>query len=140
MMRSYLIIGMCVLFLVQYFLNMQWLEYTVVALSILAFLGSAFKADKFPRLLGIFMMTVGLVIEWNKGTGISGISQGIFLILPLISLIDTCSITFDSTKAGRLFPFNFGFIKEFITSAQEVVCRYYWDFVFSHPDFKFGFS
>ena len=84
-MRSYLIIGMCVLFLVQYFLKMQWLEYTVVALSISAFLGSAFKADKFPRWLGIIMMTLGLVIEWNKGTGISGISQGIFLILPFIS-------------------------------------------------------
>ena len=68
-MRSYLILGMCVLFLFQYFLKLQWLEYTVVALSLLAFLGSALKADKFPRWLGIIMMTSGLLIEWNKGTG-----------------------------------------------------------------------
>jgi hypothetical protein len=86
-MRSYLILGMCVLFLVQYFLKIQWLEYTVVALSLLAFLGSALKADKFPRWLGIIMMTSGLLIEWNKGTGLDGISEGIFLILPLLSLI-----------------------------------------------------
>jgi hypothetical protein len=75
----------CVIF--QYFLKIQWLEYTVVALSLLAFLGSALKADKFPRWLGIIMMTSGLLIEWNKGTGLDGISEGIFLILPLLSLI-----------------------------------------------------
>lgn len=102
-MRSYLIIGMCVLFLLQYFLKMQWLEYSVVALSILAFLGSAFKADKFPRWLGIIMMTLGLVIEWNKGTGIAGISDGIFLILPLISLITLAPLLSIPLRLGGFF-------------------------------------
>ncbi|MEH7180402.1 hypothetical protein [Neobacillus vireti] len=102
-MRSYLIIGMCVLFLFQYFLKMQWLEYAVVALSILAFLGSALKADKFPRWLGIMMMTGGLMIEWNKGTGIAGISEGIFLILPLLSLITLAPLLSIPLRLGGYF-------------------------------------
>lgn len=102
-MRSYLILGMCVLFLIQYFLKIQWLEYTVVALSLLAFLGSALKADKFPRWLGIIMMTSGLLIEWNKGTGLSGISEGIFLILPLLSLITLAPLLSIPLRLGGYF-------------------------------------
>ncbi|MEH7075919.1 hypothetical protein [Neobacillus drentensis] len=86
-MRSYLILGMCALYLIQYFVELQWLQLVVVGLSLLAFLGSALKADRFPRWLGIVMMTAGIIIEWKKGTGVNGISDGIFLILPLICLL-----------------------------------------------------
>ncbi|MEH7250270.1 TRAP transporter large permease subunit [Neobacillus niacini] len=102
-MRSYLIIGMCVIFLIQYFLKLQWLEYTVVTLSLLAFLGSTLKADKFPRWLGIIMMTAGLLIEWNKDTGIEGISEGIFLILPLLSLITLSPLLSIPLRLGGYF-------------------------------------
>lgn len=44
-------------------------------------------ADPFPRWLGIMMMSSGMILEFNKGTGVEGISQGISLILPLICLI-----------------------------------------------------
>lgn len=81
-MRSYLILGMCALFLVEYFVGLEWLQLVVVGLSLFAFLGSAYKADRFPRLLGISMMTAGIIIEWRKGTGVQGISDGLFLILP----------------------------------------------------------
>lgn len=77
-MRSYLILGMCTLYLIQYFVNLQWLQYVVVVLSLLVFLGSALKADRFPRWLGIVMMTAGVMIEWGKGIGAEGASEGIF--------------------------------------------------------------
>lgn len=86
-MRSYLILGMCALFLVQYFAELEWLQFIVVGLSLVAFLGSAFKADRFPRWLGMIMMTAGILVEWRKGTGVQGISDGLFLILPLICLL-----------------------------------------------------
>jgi uncharacterized protein YjeT (DUF2065 family) len=86
-MRSYFILGMCILFLVQYFVQTEWLQIVVVLLSLVAFIGSAKHADRFPRLLGLVMMSVGMIVEWNKGTGIKGIGDGIFLILPLLSLI-----------------------------------------------------
>lgn len=86
-MRSYLILTMCGLFLMQYFFPYQWLQYLVVAIVLAVFTGSATKADPFPRWLGIFMMTIGILLEINKGGGVQGISEGILLILPLICLI-----------------------------------------------------
>lgn len=99
-MRSYLILAMCGLYLIQYFVELTWLRYVVVALALIAFVGSAPKADPFPRLLGFFMMGLGIVLEMGKGTGVEGISEGLFLILPLLCLI---------TLAPLLsFPLRFG--------------------------------
>jgi len=86
-MRSFLILAMCLLFLVQYFVQVHWLQLVVLFISFLVFLSSARYASPIPRILGIIMMCGGIIIEWNKGTGIQGISDGIFLILPLLCLI-----------------------------------------------------
>jgi hypothetical protein len=86
-MRSYLIILMCVLFLIQYFLQLYWLESLVVFLVLLAFIASATRSSGFPRVISIFMMVVGLMLEFQKGSGLEGISQGILLILPLLCLV-----------------------------------------------------
>jgi len=102
-MRSYLILGMCILFIIQYFAQIGWLQYVVVLLSLLAFLGSASNADRFPRLLGIVMMSAGIIIEWRKGTGIVGISDGIFLILPLLSLITLAPLLSIPLRLGGYF-------------------------------------
>ncbi|WP_071393152.1 hypothetical protein [Bacillus tuaregi] len=102
-MRSYLILGMCTLFIVQYFLDAAWLQYLVVLLSLMAFLGSAGKADRFPRMLGLVMMSVGIALEWSKGTGVAGISEGIFLILPLLSLITLAPLLAIPLKLGGYF-------------------------------------
>ncbi|WP_338450368.1 hypothetical protein R4Z09_30595 [Niallia oryzisoli] len=102
-MRSYLILGMCTLFLIQYFANQTWLQYVVVSLSLLAFIGSAGKADRFPRILGLVMMGAGIIIEWNKGTGFAGISEGIFWILPLLSLITLAPLLAIPLRLGGYF-------------------------------------
>src|SRR4051794_11758559 len=102
-MRSYLILGMCTLFIIQYFAQIGWLQYVVVLLSLLAFLGSASNADRFPRILGIVMMSAGIIIEWSKGTGITGISDGIFLILPLLSLITLAPLLSIPLRLGDSF-------------------------------------
>jgi hypothetical protein len=86
-LRSYFILGMSLLFLLHYFMDVQWLKYTLVFVSFIVFLGSVTKADRFPRIVGLFMMGIGLLLEWSKGTGVDGISQGIVLILPLLCLL-----------------------------------------------------
>nr|MBA5588290.1 hypothetical protein [Anaerobacillus isosaccharinicus] len=78
---------MCVLFLIQYFLQLYWLESIVVFLVLLAFIASATSSSGFPRIISIFMMVVGLMLEFQKGSGLEGISQGILLILPLLCLV-----------------------------------------------------
>jgi hypothetical protein len=102
-MRSYLILGMCLLFLIQYFVGLTWLQYLVVGLSLGAFMSSALKADRLPRWLGIVMMTAGLIIEWKKGTGIEGVSDGIFLILPLLCLLTLAPLLSVPLRIGGYF-------------------------------------
>ena len=102
-MRSYLILSMCFLYLLQYFAQIQWLQYTVVILSLMAFLGSVVHAGRFPRVLGIVMMSAGIGIEWSKGTGFTGISEGIFLILPLLCLITLAPLLSIPLRVGGFF-------------------------------------
>ncbi len=102
-MRSYLILGMCLLFLIQYFVGSIWLQYVVVLFALLAFLGSTTKADRLPRIIGLVMMTTGFVIELSKGTGINGISEGISLILPLLCLITLVPLLALPLRIGGYF-------------------------------------
>jgi hypothetical protein len=102
-MRSYLILGMCSLFLIQYFADLHWLQLLVVALSLLAFMGSATKADRFPRWLGIIMMAAGIFIEWRKGSGVDGISDGLFFTLPLLCLLTLAPLLSIPLRLGGYF-------------------------------------
>jgi hypothetical protein len=102
-LRSYLILGMSILFLIHYFLEIQWLQYTLVIVSLIAFFGSVTKADRFPRIVGLIMMVVGIIVEWSKGTGIDGISEGIILILPLLSLLTLVPLLSIPLRIGGYF-------------------------------------
>ncbi|WP_078409049.1 hypothetical protein [Priestia abyssalis] len=86
-MRSYLILLMCGLFLIQYFVQSRWLEYVVVVMAFAAFAGSVTKASSMPRWLGMIMMGSGMVLEFQKGGGIEGISRGMSMNLPLLTLV-----------------------------------------------------
>jgi hypothetical protein len=102
-LRSYLILGMSILFLIHYFLENQWLQYTLVIVSLIAFFGSVTKADRFPRIVGLIMMVVGIIVEWSKGTGIDGISEGSILILPLLSLLTLVPLLSIPLRIGGYF-------------------------------------
>ncbi|HYK73436.1 MAG TPA: hypothetical protein VEV44_10030 [Pseudoneobacillus sp.] len=102
-MRSYLILGMCILFLIQYFVEIQWLQYLLVFVSLIAFFGSVTKASRFPRIAGLIMMAVGITVEWSKGTGIDGISEGLILILPLLTLLTLVPLLSIPLRLGGYF-------------------------------------
>jgi hypothetical protein len=102
-MRSYLILGMSILFLIHYFIETQWLQYSLVIVALLAFFGSVTKADRFPRIVGLIMMGVGVTAEWSKGTGIDGISEGIILILPLLCLLTLVPLLAIPLRLGGFF-------------------------------------
>ncbi|WP_404330556.1 hypothetical protein [Mesobacillus maritimus] len=119
-MRSYLILGMCALFIIQYFAQVQWLQYVVFIMALLAFIGSAVNADRFPRLLGILMMTTGLIMEWSKGTGFGGVNQGIFLILPLICLITLAPLLSIPLKTGGYFEAVSSLLHRFLHQPRKL--------------------
>ncbi|PMC35951.1 hypothetical protein CJ195_16995 [Bacillus sp. UMB0899] len=94
---------MCLLFLVQYFLQHAWLGYVVVVFVIAAFIASVMKAKGFPRIIGSIMMGTGIVLELYKGAGIDGISNGILLILPLLCLVTLAPLLSIPLKLGGYF-------------------------------------
>lgn len=119
-MRSYLILGMCALFIFQYFAQIHWLQFLVVFMSLLAFGGSALNADRFPRILGLAMMTIGIFIEWNKGTGFGGINEGIILILPLICLITIAPLLSIPLKIGGYFKDVSSLLRQHLSHPKKV--------------------
>lgn len=102
-MRSYLILSMCILYLVQYFVQFQWLQYGVVILALAAFIASILNASRLPGIIAILMMGVGITVELFKGTGFAGISEGIFLVLPLLSLITLAPLLSIPLKISGFF-------------------------------------
>lgn len=102
-MRSYLILGMCGLFLIQYFAHVRWLEYLVIIMVLAAFMGSASKANTIPRWFGITMMITGIILEFQKGRGIEGVSEGISMNLPLLTLVILVPLLSIPLKLGGYF-------------------------------------
>lgn len=102
-MRSYLILGMCGLFLIQYFVHAQWLEYLVICMALAAFMGSAAQANAIPRWFGICMLIAGIVLEFQKGRGIDGVSEGISMNLPLLTLVILVPLLSIPLKLGGYF-------------------------------------
>jgi len=102
-MRSYLILILCFLFLIQYFVNGTILGYLVVSIALITFCASALNASGFPRIISMIMMGTGMLLELSKGTGIEGISQGILLILPLICLVTLAPLLSLPLKLGGFF-------------------------------------
>lgn len=103
MLRSYLILIMCVLYLIQYFVNNVWIGYLVVVFALSAFIASALNAKGFPRWIGIVMMGTGIILEVIKGAGVLGISQGILMILPLLCLVTLAPLLSIPLKLGGYF-------------------------------------
>ncbi|TDG00115.1 hypothetical protein [Paenibacillus piri] len=102
-MRSYLILTMCGLFLIQYFVQLPWLENIVIVMTLAAFAGSASKANPMARWFGISMMAVGIAVELSKGTGLAGIRQGISMNLPLLTLVILVPLLSLPLKLGGYF-------------------------------------
>jgi len=86
-MRSYLILAMCGLYLVYYFVHQEWLQYLVVFMVLVAFVSCVSKAQGFPKWLGLFMMGTGIFLECFKGNGLQGLGQSLLMILPLLCLL-----------------------------------------------------
>lgn len=94
---------MCFLFLIQYFVQQTWLGYVVVILVLAAFFASVKEAKGFPRIIGSIMMGTGMILEFYKGAGINGISEGMLLILPLLCLVTLAPLLSIPLKLGGYF-------------------------------------
>lgn len=102
-MRSYLILAMCGLFLIQYFVQLPWLENVVILITLAAFAGSIPKAAPLARWFGVSMLIIGIIVELSKGIGIEGIRRSISMNLPLLTLMVLVPLLALPLKLGGYF-------------------------------------
>jgi hypothetical protein len=94
---------MCGLFLIQYFIQVPWLENVLFIITLAAFAGSIPKAAPLARWFGISMLVIGIAVELNKGAGIESIRKSIAMNLPLLTLMVLVPLLSFPLKLGGYF-------------------------------------
>ncbi|MFC3344510.1 hypothetical protein [Paenibacillus abyssi] len=102
-MRSYFILLMCLLFLIQYFVPSDWLLFLLAVFAAVAFFGSITLARTTPRIFSLIMFAAGIVLTWLKGEGLEAAAQGITSNLPLLTLIVLVPLLSIPFKMGGFF-------------------------------------
>jgi hypothetical protein len=85
--KSWLILSLCFIYLVQFLIGFVWLNTVLSLLSLGVFALCIIRAKRLTRFYGIAMMLGGLVLMVFKGQDTAIIMQGILANLPLLSLI-----------------------------------------------------
>ncbi|RKD24457.1 hypothetical protein BEP19_08705 [Ammoniphilus oxalaticus] len=112
-MRSHIIVGMCLLFLVQYFIGAQWLAYALACLALFSFFSSVSLAKRGPRMIGLLMFTAGALLTVCKGDGLALAAQGITTNLPLLTLLVLVPLLAIPLKMGGFFESLFVYLRRF---------------------------
>ncbi|RXT07967.1 hypothetical protein EIZ39_11160 [Ammoniphilus sp. CFH 90114] len=104
---------MCLLFLVQYFVGSQVLEYVLAICAIIAFLGSITLARATPRFFSLLMFLAAIVFTILKGDGIEEAVNGITANLPLLTLLVLVPLLSIPLKMGGFFDSILIYLKQF---------------------------
>ncbi|WP_171656410.1 hypothetical protein [Paenibacillus foliorum] len=112
-MRSYLILAMCMLFLIQYFVQSEWLLYILAVCASVAFIGSITLARTVPRIFSILMFIAGAVLTGLKGQGLDAMAQGITSNIPLLTLLVLVPLLSIPFKMGGFFDSILIYLKRY---------------------------
>ena len=112
-MRSYFILAMSFLFLIQYFVGSQVLQYVLAIFAAVAFLGSITLAKPTPRFFSIIMFLAGIIFTILKGDGVEAAVQGITANLPLLTLLVFVPLLSIPLKMGGFFDSILLYLKQF---------------------------
>ncbi|AJY77340.1 hypothetical protein [Paenibacillus beijingensis] len=102
-MRSYFILSICFLFLVQYFVQAPWLQLLLAAAAIIAFIGSITLARTVPRIFSALMFAAGIVFTVLKGQDLNAAATAINSNLPLLTLLVLVPLLSIPFKLGGYF-------------------------------------
>ncbi len=119
-MRSYFILVMCFLFLIQYFVQSQWMPLVLAIFATIAFVGSLTLAKSVPRFFSILMFAAGVVLTTIKGQGIEVVAQGITSNLPLLTLLVLVPLLSIPLKMGGFFDSILVYLKRYENHPQKM--------------------
>lgn len=112
-MRSNFILVMCFLFLLQYFMQTEWLPYILALFAIVAFAGSIALAKRTPRFFSILMFAAGVVLTYAKGEGLEAAVKGVTANLSLLTLLVLVPLLSIPLKMGGFFDSILVYLKRY---------------------------
>ncbi|SEA34868.1 hypothetical protein SAMN05421743_10486 [Thalassobacillus cyri] len=86
-LKSNLIIGMCLFYFLNFFIQAINFDIALALLSLSVFILSLRHAKSTPRVLAGIMFVLGIFFTLSKGEGVAEISSGITMNLPLLVLV-----------------------------------------------------
>lgn len=119
-MRSYFILSMCLLSIIQYFVRLPALQALLAVSATAAFLGSATHARKLPRFFSVLMFAAGAALTLWKGEGIAAMAQGITANLPLLTLLVLVPLLSIPFKLGGFFDAILFYLKRLGRSPRKL--------------------
>lgn len=119
-MKSNFILGMCLLFLVQYFVRSEWLQLILAVCAVIAFMGSVARARTVPRIFSVLMFASGIALTAWKGQGIEAAAQGIVSNLPLLTLLVLVPLLSIPIKMGGFFDSILAYLKRYRNSPRKM--------------------
>lgn len=119
-MKSYFILLMCLLFLIQYFVQSPGLTYLLAIFAILAFGTSILLARRLPRFFSIVMFLAGCALTFLKGEGWEAAAQGVTSNLPLLTLLVLVPLLSIPLKMGGFFDSILVYLKRYQNHPQKL--------------------
>ncbi|EXX87012.1 hypothetical protein BG53_04990 [Paenibacillus darwinianus] len=119
-MKSNFILGMCLLFLIQYFVRSEWLQLVLAVCAVIAFAGSVTRARTVPRIFSLLMFVSGIALTALKGLGIEAAAQGVTSNLPLLTLLVLVPLLSIPFKMGGFFDSILAYLKRYRHSPRRM--------------------
>jgi hypothetical protein len=119
-MKSYFILMMCFLFLIQYFVHSYELQFILAIFAIIAFCVSITLARTVPRIFSILMFIAGVIFTYLKGQGVETAAQAITSNLPLLTLLVLVPLLSIPFKMGGYFDSILLYLKRFKNNPRKM--------------------
>jgi hypothetical protein len=119
-MKSYFILVMCFLFLIQYFVHSYGLQFILAIFAIIAFCVSITLARTVPRIFSILMFIAGVIFTFLKGQGVEATAQAITSNLPLLTLLVLVPLLSIPLKMGGYFDSILLYLKRFKNNPRKM--------------------
>lgn len=119
-LKSNLILTMCFLYLIQFFVDSRYLDIFLTILVVVIFSICLFSVKPVPRLLGGGMFFVGITMNIIKGEGLGGIISGITTNLPLLTLIILVPLISIPFKIKGYFEATHYYIKKISHDSRKI--------------------
>jgi hypothetical protein len=118
--KSYLIFGMCIVYIIQFFVNSYYLQFFLSLVCVVVFFSSLLGAKLIPRLFGLGMFITGISINLIRGNKLEVISNDITANLPLLALFILVPLISIPMKIEGYFNSVTYFMKKIISDSSKI--------------------